>query len=119
MINAPTAVYLLYFTALGRPDGIYLRWATAVEVYNYAFRLLRSETGQLADAAEIALVAGQGLGTGSGASYEYVDSQVLYGKTYTYWLVDIDLHGGETYHTSQTVVFSRLFQTYLPLILKE
>jgi uncharacterized repeat protein (TIGR01451 family) len=121
VINEPTAVDLLYFTARQQGSEIHLSWATFAEYNNFGFRLLRSTTGELADATEIAFVPGEGSST-TGATYAYIDQAVLPGLTFTYWLVDVDFDGRETYHLPpRTVTFGKPSSTttYLPYISKD
>jgi len=96
--QVPTPVQLLYFW--GRPlmGSVLLEWGTAWEVDTYGFSLLRSGTGNLADAVEIVFVPARGHGQGSGAEYSYLDRSTGTGMAYTYWLVDVDLDGRRTIH---------------------
>jgi uncharacterized repeat protein (TIGR01451 family) len=123
LTDVPTAVELLYFQGERQEDDVILRWATAVEIDNFGFRLLRSSTGSLVDAVEIGLVPGQGRGTASGASYTFIDEEVEPDQTYTYWLVDVDVNGNETTHEPVTIDSVGLDEgnsstIYLPLIFK-
>jgi hypothetical protein len=123
LVNVPTYVDLLYFEVNQQGSQFVLNWATAVEIDNFGFRLLRSSTGQLADAVEIGFVSGQGYGTASGQSYTFTDKNVIQGQTYTYWLVDVDFSGQETLHGPETLKLSgspnsRETTIYLPLIIK-
>ena len=121
-INIPTSVDLLYFEGQQNNLGVLLGWATAVEYDNFGFRLLRSESGSLADAVEIAFIPGQGHGAHGGADYGYLDQDVLPAKQYTYWLVDVDLSGLETAHAPLTVVTAiggvpgNAYRLFLPVI---
>jgi uncharacterized repeat protein (TIGR01451 family) len=122
--NEPTAIELLYFEANRQGDNIIVNWGTAIELDNYGFRLLRSTTGNRADAVEITFVAGQGQGTASGAAYTYVDKGVDPNQTYTYWLVDVDLNGQETDHGPVTVAKVSVdsggnYRYHLPIIVKD
>jgi hypothetical protein len=119
LINTPTAVDLLYFRGNQTGSAVKLEWATAIEVDNYGFRLLRSATGQLADAVDLAFIPGQGYGTQTGRSYNYVDDTALPGSSYTYWLVDVDTQGVESRHGPVVVTLSfdkGTVRLYLPLI---
>lgn len=121
LINEPTAVDLLYFTGHQEGTAVRLDWATAVEYDNFGFRLLRSSTAELANAAVIVFIPGQGQGTAAGATYTYLDKTVAEGQTYTYWLVDVDYNGTETPHPLTTAVSLSSGGKpglYLPLILK-
>jgi hypothetical protein len=105
-INVPTSIDLLYFEGQQNELGVLLKWATAIEYNNFGFRLLRSENGNLADAVEITFIPGQGHGAHGGADYSYLDQAVLPGRSYTYWLVDVDLSGLETAHAPVMVATS-------------
>jgi uncharacterized repeat protein (TIGR01451 family) len=124
VVNEPTAIELLYFEGEHLGDHVELSWATAVEIDTFGFRIMRSDTGQYADAVMIALVPGQGHGTTSGSSYTYTDDQsVEPDQTYTYWLVDIDFNGVETVQSPITVEPANLNndgarRLFLPIIIK-
>ena len=124
--NTPTAVDLLYFSAEDDNGDVALRWATASETNNYAFYLYRSETANRVDALEISGgVAAQGVG-GGGASYNFTDATVDAGKTYYYWLSDMDNSGFETYYGPRQITTTAdggigadfTNWIYLPLIVK-
>jgi hypothetical protein len=112
--NEPTAIELLYFEAERQGNAVSLNWATAVEMDNFGFRILRSASGSLVDAVELAFIPGQGHGTASGASYSYNDETARADQSYSYWLVDVDFNGLETFHGPVTATNTSLF---LPLIL--
>jgi hypothetical protein len=112
--SSGTAVDLLYFQGVYRNGQVDLTWETAIEYDNFGFRLLRSETGDLADAVEIASVPGKGYGTQNGAVYDYTDNAVASKRVYTYWLIDVDLNGIETTH--QPVVIVTNNGIFLPLV---
>ena len=98
LVDVPTAVELLYWQATPQPGAVLLEWATAVEVDNYGFMILRSTTGTLDDAEQIAFIPSAGYGTSSGAAYSHRDAEALADVSYTYWLVDIDTAGQQTVH---------------------
>jgi uncharacterized repeat protein (TIGR01451 family) len=119
--DMPTAIELLYFRASQRGQAVRLSWETASEVDSYGFRLLRSHTGALAQAIEMAFVPAQG--NAGGARYSLVDRDVVAGQTYTYWLVDVDVHGVETVHTPRAVTLTApagrgSLTLFLPFIVK-
>jgi uncharacterized repeat protein (TIGR01451 family) len=121
--NVPTAIELKSFAAQRQGRDILVTWETAVEINNYAFRLMRSLSGDLTEAVEVALMPGQGAGVSSGASYSYLDQGVEAGRSYSYWLVDIDLEGGETVNGPVLVSPTQPTgggeaPTYLPVIIK-
>ena len=116
-VSPPTAVELLFFTGARYGNTVALDWATAQEVDNYGFNLYRAATDDFSQAAlihfESSSIAG---GSGSGATYRYVDTPPGPG-TWRYWLADIDTHGAETrYAPSAIVVMPLFFPVYLPMI---
>jgi hypothetical protein len=104
-----TAVELVSFTAEAGADSVTLAWETASEIDSEGFNLWRSEA---ADGAYTKinprLIPAQG-DADSGASYEYIDTEVIPGVTYYYKLEDVDLHGVGTFHgpVSATVAPAR------------
>jgi len=120
--NAPTAVDLLYFQAIGQPGSVRLEWATAMEVDNFGFRILRSTEANPTLASEIVFIPSLCQGNLCGAEYAYTDTMALPNLTYYYWLVDIDNYGNETLHepgTAQSTPIERNYLIFLPLILRE
>ncbi len=114
---APTAVELLSFTATQNGRDVGLDWATAQEVDNYGFNLYRAAVDDFSQAVlihfEPSSIAG---GTGSGATYRYVDTPPGPG-TWRYWLADVDTHGAETRHAQSVgIVMPLFFPIYLPMI---
>jgi hypothetical protein len=121
--NEPTAIELLYFKAEQQGNAVSLNWATAVEMDNFGFRLLRSASGSLVDAVELAFIPGRGHGTASGASYSYSDKTAKPDQSYSYWLVDVDFNGLETFHGPVAVTKPGIDQNsnttlFLPLMLQ-
>jgi hypothetical protein len=101
---------------------VLLEWETAVEIDNYGFSLLRSATGNMDDAVEIAFIPSVGRGQGGGAAYTYGDVTVQPDVTYTYWLVDIDTSGRRTVHepvsATPSLQLDLPHRIYLPLVLR-
>jgi uncharacterized repeat protein (TIGR01451 family) len=121
LTNEPTAIELLYFRGDRQSNLVILNWATAVELDNFGFRILRSSTGSLADAVELAFIPGQGHGTASGATYSYTDATAEANQSYSYWLVDVDFNGLETIHGPIVVseeTKGNNSTIFLPLILR-
>jgi uncharacterized repeat protein (TIGR01451 family) len=122
VINIPTAVELLYFRATPQPGAVLLEWETAVEIDNYGFSLLRSDTGNLDDADEIAFIPAASYGRGSGAAYTHTDATAQPGTAYTYWLVDIDTNGQRTVHGPVMITpkpqLDLPYRIYLPLVIR-
>jgi hypothetical protein len=85
---------LLSFRAVRAEEGVSVRWATGLELNTWGFHLLRSSDGQRANARRVtdALVLAQGR-DGGGASYQWLDTGVQPGETYSYWLQEVELDG--------------------------
>jgi uncharacterized repeat protein (TIGR01451 family) len=117
----PTPVRLLYFRAKPQPGAVLLEWETAWEADLYGFSLLRSASGRLGDAAEIAFLPAAGRGHGGGARYAHWDRDLEPGGAYTYWLADVDTSGRRNVH--QPLVVSdfpdSLYRIYLPLVRRQ
>ncbi len=123
--NTPTLVTLASFSAEQVGNAAQLRWTTASELDTRAFFIYRAETSNTADAVEISgAIPAQGIG-GGGASYTFTDDTVSAGKTYYYWLTDLDNGGTLTWHPPLALTITADGNTegyanrlYLPLILK-
>ncbi len=117
-VGKPTAITLISFTGQGGSDHITLTWETASEVDNEGFNLWRAEAadGEYTRLTP-SLIPGQG-NPDTGASYEYVDGDVIKGVTYYYKLEDVDLHGVSTLHGPVSARAGPYRLIYLPLILK-
>jgi hypothetical protein len=122
VIDVPTGIDLLYWRAKRQPDGVLLEWATAVEIDNYVFSILRAPTGDLADAVEIGFVPAEGTGSGGGAAYRFVDGDADPSLSWTYWLVDVDRQGTQTVHGPITVdaepLIDLYYRIYLPMFIR-
>lgn len=93
-----TAVTLARFEIVNEGDQIRLIWETAAEIDNEGFNLWRAE-GADGEYNRInpSLIPAQG-NPDTGASYEYVDRDIIKGVTYFYKLEDVDFHGVSTFH---------------------
>ena len=92
--EVPTAVELLYFSAIALESTVKLEWATAAEIDNYGFNLYRAESQdgerlQLNESLIPSLVAP---GTPYGSEYSFIDESAVPGVLYYYWLEDVDLN---------------------------
>jgi hypothetical protein len=114
----PTPVRLLYFRLRSLPGVVLLEWETAWEVSTFGFYLLRSTTGRLDDAVEIAFVPAAGLGGSDGAVYRYRDRHIEPGRSHTYWLAQVDENGRRRLYRPVSAAFGAelLLRTYLPLV---
>jgi hypothetical protein len=117
----PTAVELLYFRADRLTDQqVRLEWATALEVDNFGFNLYRANVDDLGQASLIHFEPADTQGSGSGATYAYIDT-ATYDSTWWYWLADVDTKGHETFHALNAYVqspFEFSYRVYLPFIKK-
>jgi hypothetical protein len=116
VIEEPTAIDLLSFTAEPFADHVTLTWQTGTEVDNAGFNLHRATAAdgpytKLNDA----LIPAEG-DPESGASYTYTDTDVVKGVTYYYKLEDVDIHGASTFHGPVSATPGRIRWIYLPLV---
>lgn len=110
----PTAVTLAYFVAAAHPaGGVLVRWQTALEQNTWGFHVWRSATAGLEDAVRItpALIPAGGQ---NGAVYEWHDTGALPGRSYFYWLQEVELDG--TLLMYGPARFSPVQQVYLPIV---
>lgn len=86
-------VELSNFIAVATDDRAVLRWRTETEVNNVGFSIYRRAEGD-DTYTEIAFVKGAG-NSGMPHDYQFTDKEVEAGKTYFYYLEDIDITGEE------------------------
>jgi len=84
-------VELSMLTATASADGVTIRWRTESEVNNIGFRIYRSEEKD-GNYTRIAFVSGAG-NSAMPIDYQFTDKEVEAGKTYFYYLEDIDIAG--------------------------
>ena len=96
----PTAVELLSFTA--RPEGraILVQWETASEIDNAGFNLYRATSleGEKNRLNANLIPSQVPPGSPIGAEYSWLDSKVVSGTVYYYWLEDVDIYGRTKLH---------------------
>ncbi len=99
-------VELTQFGAISRAGKIELSWVTESEINNLGFIIYRKESGQgyqeLTSYLTDPELAGQGSVTWR-TDYQFIDTNVRIGITYTYQLADVDYAGRQTRHHPQTV----------------
>ena len=79
------------FQARAVPAGIQIDWVTGFEDNNLGFNIWRATNDNPTNAVIInALLIPTASSGGSGATYTYLDSGVVAGVTYFYWLQDVD-----------------------------
>jgi len=98
-VAAVTAVELASFTATAGESSVLLEWETGSEVDNLGFHLYRANSPDgPREKINSALIPGLG-SSPEGARYRYLDRGVTNGRTYFYWLEDVEstwrteLHG--------------------------
>jgi hypothetical protein len=118
-IQNPTRLRLQSFTAERIDGGVEISWVTGAEIDTWAFRVLRSASGDRSDATVVTpqVIPSQGRG-GGGATYVWLDTNALSGTPYTYWLQEIELNGttieyGPAAATRPAATRHRLYLPYL------
>ncbi len=95
-------VTLSSFTAKAEDGTVTLRWRTETEVDNIGFSIYRSEEKD-GKYTEVAFVYSAG-NSGMPIDYKFTDKKAEAGKTYFYYLQDIDIAGEKTKHNWVKVV---------------
>jgi hypothetical protein len=95
--GAPLAVTLANFTAEAQAGQVLVSWETVSEIDNAGFNLYRSDSAT-GPQALLDYTPSQAPGSTQGAAYSYVDAAVDAGRTYWYWLEDVNLAGATTLH---------------------
>ena len=91
--EVPLSVELSALTAHTTTDSVAIKWSTATETNNLGFNIYRSDTK---DGKYIKLNARLIEGAGTDATphdYSVTDDNVILGKTYYYYLEDVDFAG--------------------------
>ncbi|MFQ6042613.1 MAG: FlgD immunoglobulin-like domain containing protein, partial [Candidatus Poribacteria bacterium] len=84
-------VELSLLTATASADGVIIRWRTESEVNNIGFVIYRSEKKD-GNYTKIAFISGAS-NSAMPIDYQFTDKKVEAGKTYFYYLEDIDIAG--------------------------
>lgn len=115
----PNTVALTAFTAVEHDQGILIAWETAQESQCVGFNLYRSTSPSgLWTQLNPVLIPTHDLGSTVGGVYEWRDDTALPGKTYYYWLAEVDLSGTSTLHGPVSAIINEgLHHLYLPVIL--
>jgi hypothetical protein len=97
--GSPTAIDLAAFGAARQGKGVLVSWETANELDNLGFNVYRAawSNGHRAK-VNGRLIASVAPGSATGATYTFLDESAAPGRSYYYWLEDLDLNGGSTQH---------------------
>ncbi len=111
----PTGITLNALEVVALTDGLRLTWSVPVAVNLYGFYLDRALVNQFDRAQRIAFIPGGGL------TYAYVDTDIVPGQPYWYWLTVIDNDGGTARYGSVSAIapLARAYHLYLPLIVRQ
>jgi uncharacterized repeat protein (TIGR01451 family) len=111
-VAPPTGITLEYFTAKQAGNAVELEWRTATELNNRGFHLYRNTSEDFDSAVRLtdSLIPGQGRGLTGGATYQFLDATAESGRTYYYWLEDIDLNGNVQYRVMRSIAVT----VYIP-----
>jgi hypothetical protein len=119
---APSVVVLTSFTAKWSSDGVSVTWETGSEIDSFGFFLYRSESKDRSQAVRVSdeMIAAQSV-NGSGGAYSIVDRGVELGKTYYYWLQEIETDGdaleyGPVGTDGTSITQPEHYKTFLPMI---
>jgi uncharacterized repeat protein (TIGR01451 family) len=94
-VGGCTAVTLAAFTAqMQNSGGVKIEWKTALESNTFGFYLLRSATGNRADAVKVS----DAMVTANGANSTYAISDKNGATNSRYWLQEIELDGTQNEH---------------------
>jgi hypothetical protein len=94
---SPTTVTVSEFSASPAYQNILVNWQTVSEVDLLGFNLYRSsKPGGPREMLNSSLIPAEGLGNPPGYSYEFMDTTVLAGHTYYYWLEMVFITGNKT-----------------------
>jgi titin len=112
----PTAILLASFATYEQDGLVVVEWETATEIDLMGFHLYRADQPTAAlQRLNTELIPSQSPGGPVGAHYRFVDESVKPGKTYYYWLEDLDIYGTTTRHGPVSVT-TRGYRYFLPII---
>ena len=115
-IYDPTGVIIASFSAHPQGRAILVNWATGNETEVIGFNLFRSGSlSGIRSKLNSTIIQAKALGTPTGASYEYLDSSVVKGATYYYWLELVNT-SGPVFHNQPAITVGP-FVTSLPIII--
>ena len=117
LYDLPTAVNVIGTRATSTPKGIKLDWQSVEEADLLGFNIYRSESlDQLPGKINPVQIPGINPGQLTGNGYSYLDSTVLPGKAYDYWIEWVGETGTQRYGPAPALFMP--YWTWLPLGLK-
>ena len=87
----PLPVEFSIFTAIAEGGAVKLLWRTEIEVGNVGFGIYRSDIKD-GSYTKIAFISGAG-NSAMPNDYQFTDEDVVFGKTYYYYIKDVDFTG--------------------------
>jgi hypothetical protein len=100
-VGDPTSVFLTRFEAWPEGRAIHVQWETSQEIDNVGFNLYRADRldGSKLQLNQELIPSRVPPGSAFGAVYDWMDRHKLRkGRTYSYWLEDVDIYGVKTLH---------------------
>lgn len=85
-------------TAISMGERVIIAWETSGESRNLGFNLYRGTSNEAPSAPLNDQLIASRAGGGQGATYEWLDYEVVRGRSYYYWLEDVDASGTRNLH---------------------
>ncbi len=105
-------VELVGFDAVAELNGIHLKFSTASESDNDRFEIMRAGDAS-EEFAKIATLLSHG-NSPTAQHYNYLDTDVIPGQTYRYYLIDVDINGTRTEHPDLIATATALDPNAIP-----
>jgi len=102
----PAAIELLSFGASDEVRSALITWQTASEVGTAGFNILRADSATSSKKTKINSALIPARGQAGGASYKFDDAKVETGKTYYYWLEEVENSGNKAEYGSVGVTIT-------------
>ena len=91
---APTAILLKDFSVGWQGAGAVITWETGQEYDTFGFLIYRGESADYGSAVQMSRsVISSKSANGGGAKYAMLDTSAVLGRTYFYWLVEMEQDG--------------------------
>ncbi len=118
VVNLPTASEIVRFAPLSSVQSITIEWTTVLEIDLLGFHVLRSTSDDSSQVVRITpgMIDGKGV---QGGNYSFVDTDVIPGIRYAYWLEEIAVDGTVYLNGPIYVVFGAIDEAtviFLPIV---